>query len=94
MLNAMTRDEPTHGTVFIAWYHDHYTGYWDSLPDGAPRALEQMPECTTTMDAIAWATARTSRVLIRPSSDPAHYYWAGSGEPPDDVALPIYDAPS
>jgi hypothetical protein len=79
------------GTVFLAWADDRYIGYWDALPDAPPQPLEQMPEYERATDAIAWGAARTPRVLIRPSSDPGHYHWAGRGKPPEDAALPKYD---
>jgi hypothetical protein len=71
------------GTAFIAWEPDDrdYFGYWDSLPDGPASALEQMPRTGSLEEAIEWGRQRTSRILIRPESDPGEYYWAGVGEP-------------
>ena len=71
------------GTAFIAWDPDdhYYIGYWDSLPDATPSALEQMPRTRSLEEAIEWGRQRTPLVLIRPESDPGDYYWAGVGEP-------------
>ena len=82
------------GTVFIAWDRlerwdqaggdlvgSVYRGYWDSLPDTAPAALEEMPRTESIDEAVEWGRKRTSRVLIRPESDPDVYYWAGVREP-------------
>jgi hypothetical protein len=71
------------GTVFIAWEPEDrdYFGYWDSLPQAPASALEQMPRTRSLEEAIEWGRQRTSRVLIRPESDPGEYYWAGVGEP-------------
>jgi hypothetical protein len=40
-----------------------------------------MPRTRSLEEAIEWGRQRTSRVLIRPESDPGEYYWAGVGEP-------------
>ena len=91
------------GTVFIAWDRSErwdlaggeldgsmYLGYWDSLPDTAPAALEEMPRTESIDAAVEWGRKRTSRVLIRPESDPDVYYWAGIGEPHGvDADLPL-----
>ena len=81
------------GIVFIAWSDNDgeesfYFGYWDGaafdtgLPDGG--FLEQMPETPSIDVALDCARARSDRIKIRPSWDPAHSYSAGpvpTGEP-------------
>lgn len=64
--------------MFIAWIDGAYSGYWDALPDAPPAQLEDMPMIFFAAEAVAWAHARTDRVLIRPKSDPDRYYWAGA----------------
>jgi hypothetical protein len=78
------------GTVFIAWIDGAYSGYWDALPDGRPANLEQMPMIFSAAEAVAWAHARSDRVLIRPKSDPDRYYWAGSAPQAGDEELPVF----
>jgi hypothetical protein len=78
------------GTVFIAWIDGAYSGYWDALPDDGPAHLEDMPMIFFAAEAIAWAHARTDRVLIRPKSDRGRYYWAGSAPQADDDELPVF----
>jgi hypothetical protein len=75
------------GTVFAAWLDlpgpegGHYAAYWDASPD-ASCFLEQGPG-TADLDALlAWADERSDRVVVRPSWDPSHHYWAGrAGRP-------------
>ena len=94
----MGKDDRRRGTVWIAWDEGFagdegcYWGYWDLEPDGPVRALEQMPDQRVAKEAIAWGRARAHRVHIQPESDPHRYYWAGDGEPPNDLApFPTYE---
>ena len=83
---------PPRGTVYLAWDPDDrfYWGYWDQAPDGPPSHLEQCPPSPDLSRVLAWGRERSQRVLIRPASDHARYYWAGLGEPVDEYAeLPI-----
>jgi hypothetical protein len=60
-------------TVFIAWdEQEHlYLAHWDSLPEDDPgRAIEEGPRTSDISEIVGWARQRTSRVLIRPESDP------------------------
>jgi hypothetical protein len=72
------------GIVFIAWTDNEdepgfYSGYWDGAEHGRDEGfLGQMPATPSTDEALEWARARSDRVKIRPSWDPAHYYSAGS----------------
>ena len=83
------------GVVFIAWIDDDgesgfYSGYWDGGGRGAEGLLEQMPETSSTREALDWACARSDRVRIRPRWDPARYYSAGSLVDPE---LPPFREP-
>lgn len=72
------------GIVFVAWTDNDdepgfYSGYWDGGGHGRDQGfLGQMPETRSTDEALEWARARSDRVKIRPSWDPAHYYSAGA----------------
>jgi hypothetical protein len=77
------------GTVYLAWDKDRHTywGYWDLEPDGKPTPLEPCPESPSEGNVLAWARARTHRVVIRPRTDPdISYYWTGEGGPPPDLS--------
>jgi hypothetical protein len=76
--------------VFIAWDDGAYSGYWDALPDAAPAHLEQMPMLFRAAHTLEWAGARADRVLIRPKSDPASSYWAGSAPQGGGETLPVF----
>lgn len=71
------------GTVYLAFEHGRYEGYWDLQPDGPAKFLEQFPPSPDLSVALRWARERTSAVLVRPKWDPARYYWAGEGDPPN-----------
>jgi hypothetical protein len=76
------------GTVYLAWDSERnlYWGYWDQSPDGPPRPLEQCPLSSDIRTVVQWGRARARRVIIRPESDPAQYYWAGVGHPEGEFA--------
>jgi hypothetical protein len=79
------------GTVYMAWDHDHYEGYWELQPSGPGRNLEQMPAIRSTAEALAWARARTNRIVIRPRSDPGRSYWAGGADHPSEGTMPRFE---
>jgi hypothetical protein len=64
------------GAAFMAREPDDRDcfGYWDLLPDAlhphSNRCLDRVP----WKEAIEWGQQRTSRILIRPESDPGEYY--------------------
>jgi hypothetical protein len=68
------------GTVYLAWdsQRNLYWGYWDQLPDGPPRPLEQRPLSSDIRTVVQWGRTRARRVIIRPESDPAQYYGRAS----------------
>jgi hypothetical protein len=84
------------GTVYIAWNEERglYTGYWDQLPEGPPKHVEQMPDYTSLAEVVAWGRERARSVMVRPANDPARYYWAGTGpRPAHEPPLPDLELP-
>jgi hypothetical protein len=82
------------GVVFIAWTEGDDEpgfdwGYWDGAPEGG--LLEQMPETAAVDVALEWGRARSDRVKIRPSWDPARYYSAGTRTMPGESVLHFPD---
>jgi hypothetical protein len=75
------------GTVYIAWDPDDlaYWGYWDGSPDGPNDALQQCPKSASAWEVIEWGRARAPRIWIRPRHDDDTYYWAGAGDPPEEL---------
>jgi hypothetical protein len=74
------------GTVFVAWVEEgleggddgFYMGYWDGHdPVHDEGFLGQMPATADLDLVLEWADARSDRIRIRPSWDPATYYEAG-----------------
>jgi hypothetical protein len=80
------------GVVFLAFDDGAYSGYWELEPDGPPTALEESPRSMSATEVISWGRQRTPRVLIRPASDPGHYYWPAGIDPPSGgfSELPIW----
>jgi hypothetical protein len=77
------------GTVYLAWDEDRktYWGYWELEPDGNPTPLERCPDSASEAEVLAWARARTRRVVIRPRTDPAtSYYWNTEENPPANLS--------
>lgn len=72
------------GTVFITWWEHHtgspsyYTGYWDSVEDGADAGVIEKMANTHDLDvALEWARARANRVYVRPKWNRSQPYWGG-----------------
>jgi cytidine deaminase len=62
-----------------------WTGYWErsSGTGGEPAGiLEEAPTWPDVVDALAWARARTQRVVVVDADGVTH--WAGRGDPPAD----------
>lgn len=55
-----------------------FSGYWDSGTD----VLEEMPDVSSSVEAIRWGLDRTDDVRIR--FDYHSYWWAGVGPMPED----------
>jgi hypothetical protein len=70
------------GTVWLAFEDGVYEGYWEAEPENPAAMLEELPPTADAWSALDWARARSAKILIRPRYDPAHYYWAGQGPPP------------
>ncbi len=80
------------GTVWLAFDPSDgvYWGYWELDPDGPSQQPERFPHTDSLREAIAWARARTERILVRPADAPSTYFWAGATPPPDRFRdLPI-----
>jgi cytidine deaminase len=63
-----------------------WTGYWErsSGTGGEPAGiLEEAPTWPDVVDALAWARARTQRVVVVDADGAT--YWAGRGDPPPDL---------
>ncbi len=79
------------GTVFlhpdVSGGRQVWTGYWEraagDTEDAPTGVLEEAPTWTDVADAIAWAQARTPRVVVV-DADGA-MFWAGEGEPPAEI---------
>lgn len=73
---------PKRGTVYLAFdgltQGQHWSGYWDQLPDGPPDFLEKGPGWLNVAEAIAWALARGRIVLLR-LDDQSGYWCVGDG---------------
>ena len=80
--------EGRRGTVWLAFDGRpdvlHWFGYWDQEPNGPPAMLENGPGWASAKEAILWGLQRTGRVFIR-VDDHSEYWWAGDGDPPDDI---------
>jgi len=78
------------GTVFlhpdVFGGREVWTGYWERSegdPDGETGILEEAPNWPDVDDALAWARARTPRVVVVDAA--GAMFWAGSGEPPAEI---------
>ena len=71
------------GTGERAW-----CGYWDASPEGRG-FLEDAGRHPSLASALAWARARSPRVLVR-YEGASDYLWAGEGAPPAGI-LPLHD---
>jgi hypothetical protein len=76
--------------AWIAWTDDAVDDvpatvayYWLSFQDTETDSVE-VHELATLQEALGVALARTDWVMVRPDWDNSQYYWAGSGERPDD----------
>ncbi|MGH8974615.1 MAG: hypothetical protein ACRD0C_15620 [Acidimicrobiia bacterium] len=65
-----------------------WCGYWDASPEGRGM-LEDAGRHPSLESALAWAQARSWRVLVR-YEGAGVYLWAGPGAPPPGV-LPLED---
>jgi hypothetical protein len=65
-----------------------WCGYWDASPEGRG-LLEDAGRHHGLASALAWARARSARVLVR-YEGAGDYLWAGEGAPPAGV-LPLQD---
>ncbi|GIF64763.1 hypothetical protein Ais01nite_27980 [Asanoa ishikariensis] len=77
------------GTVFV--HTDSaggtlvWTGYWErSAGEGEEKGiLEEAPTWSAARDGIAWARARTARIVV--VDEAGDTWWAGEGEPPSEI---------
>lgn len=76
------------GTVWVTWldvegYPASYTASWQGGPEGGDvELLEDVDDVADLATVLAWARARSARVMVRPDWDPDTTYWAGEGPPP------------
>ena len=78
------------GTVFVhpdvSGGQQVWTGYWErsaGLPDGETGILEEAPAWPDVEAALAWARARTARVVVVDAD--GGMSWAGEGPPPAEI---------
>lgn len=82
------------GIAYVVWNdnsHQRRTGRRIAEPDyyscslqpfgGQRLPVEDGPEVPTLDEALAWARARTTTILVRPQWDPGHYYTATDRQP-------------
>jgi cytidine deaminase len=78
------------GTVFVhpdvSGGQQVWTGYWERSeggPGGETGVLEEAPSWPDIDAAVAWARARTPRVVVVDAAGAMS--WAGNGEPPAEI---------
>lgn len=80
-------DDPAlrQGIAWVVWTYEEPGAYSCSLQPFAGQRLpvEDGPELPSLDEALTWARARTSRIIVRPEWDPGHNY-AATEQPPHD----------